>query len=237
MSELTQPVSRQQAEASPIRLTVLMLASLIAPAVLFIQSLRGQYRDDSVIAVFSAILFLLVLSRLWDVAASHRRALGRERAVRLAGASLTSAVTVEEAARRGAGCRGRPHRPALAARRAAPVRDDGTFRVVRRPLPAIRPGPARPGNGPRPGCRSSPDRCRSSCRPRNSATQGQTLLAGEGGVLLCPLTLRDRPSGDPLIGVLAVFGEQRTLADLSVTFEILAIRSLWRSSASRSARK
>ena len=38
MTELTQPVSRQQAEASPVRLTVLMLASLIAPAVLFIQS-------------------------------------------------------------------------------------------------------------------------------------------------------------------------------------------------------
>jgi diguanylate cyclase (GGDEF)-like protein/PAS domain S-box-containing protein len=99
MSELTQPVSRQQAETSPIRLMVLMLASFIAPAVLFIQSLRGQYRDDSVIAVFSAILFLLVLSRRWDVAASHRRALRRERAVRLAGASLASAATVEEAAR------------------------------------------------------------------------------------------------------------------------------------------
>ena len=52
--------------------------------------------------------------------------------------------------------------------------------------------------------------------------QGGTLLAGEGGVLLCPLTLRDRPSGDPLIGVLAVFGEQRILADLSGTFEVLA---------------
>lgn len=72
MSELTRPVSRQQAEASPVRLTVLMLASLIAPAVLFIQSLAGRYHDDSVIAVFSAILYLLVLSRLWDVAASRR---------------------------------------------------------------------------------------------------------------------------------------------------------------------
>ena len=98
MSELTQPVSAQPAVASPRRLTVLMLASLVAPAVLFIQSVRGKYRDDDVIAVFSAVLFLLVLSRLWDVAASHRRSLGRERAVRLAGASLAAAVTVEEAA-------------------------------------------------------------------------------------------------------------------------------------------
>ena len=41
-------------------------------------------------------------------------------------------------------------------------------------------------------------------------------------MLLCPLTLEDRPSGDPLIGVLALFGEQRILADLSATMEILA---------------
>src|SRR5260370_39349903 len=75
-----------------------MLASFIAPAVLLIKSLNGRYHSGSVIAVFSAILYLLVLSRLWDVAASHRRALGRERAVRLAGASLASAVTVQEAA-------------------------------------------------------------------------------------------------------------------------------------------
>ena len=97
MTELTSPVTRQPAEVSPVRLTVLMLASLIAPAVLFIQSFRFRGGDLSVIAVFSAILYLLVLSRLWDVAASHRRALGRERAVRQAGASLVSAVTVEQA--------------------------------------------------------------------------------------------------------------------------------------------
>ncbi len=74
MSELTRPGSRQPAETSPVRLAVLMLASLIAPAVLFISSADGGYHDDSVIAVFSALLYLLVLSRLWDSAASHRRA-------------------------------------------------------------------------------------------------------------------------------------------------------------------
>jgi diguanylate cyclase (GGDEF)-like protein/PAS domain S-box-containing protein len=41
-------------------------------------------------------------------------------------------------------------------------------------------------------------------------------------MLLCPLTVEDRPSGDPLIGVLAVYGEQRILADLTRTLEILA---------------
>src|SRR6202023_3568239 len=95
MTELTQPVSRPQTEASPIRLTVIMLASFIAPVVLFIQSIHGRDPDESVIAVFSAILYLLVLSRLWDVAASHRRALDRERAVRQAGGSLVAAGKVE----------------------------------------------------------------------------------------------------------------------------------------------
>jgi len=47
-------------------------------------------------------------------------------------------------------------------------------------------------------------------------------VPGCDGMLLCPLTLENRPSGDPLIGVLAVFGEQRILADLSATMEILA---------------
>jgi len=98
MTELTDPVARQSAVTSPIRLTVLMLASLIAPVVLFIQSATGRNHDDGVIAVFSAVLYLLVLSRLWDVATSHRRALSRERAVRVAGAALASAVTVPEAA-------------------------------------------------------------------------------------------------------------------------------------------
>src|ERR1700761_6185205 len=98
MAQLTKPVSQQQSQAAPGRLIVLMLASLIAPAVLFVQSLRHRNYDDIVIAVFSAVLFLLVISRLWDVAASHRRALRRERTVRVAGASLGAAATVAEAA-------------------------------------------------------------------------------------------------------------------------------------------
>ena len=130
MTELTEPVTRQQAEVSPVRLIVLMLASLIAPVVLFTQSLRVGGPDESVIAVFSAILYLLVLSRLWDVATSHRRALGRERAVRQAGVSLVAAVTVDQVA---AAVRSatdallgpRPHGDVLLA-----VRTDGTFRAV-----------------------------------------------------------------------------------------------------------
>ena len=77
MTELTNPVTRQRVEVSPGRLAVLLLASLIAPVVLFARALQVNGVDEGVIAVFSAILYLLVLSRLWDVAVSHRRALGR----------------------------------------------------------------------------------------------------------------------------------------------------------------
>ena len=223
MAELTQPVARQPAVTSPFRLTVLMLASLIAPVVLFIQSVNGQNHDDSVIAVFSALLYLLVLSRLWDVAASHRRVLRRERAVRLAGASLASAVSVTEAVtiiKRAAVALFDPRLP----REALLVLRDGD---------ALRQVTASDGDAPR------LDRLAGlieTCRPLLSGSQplflsaarlgesGQAgvLLPGYDGILLCPVSLTDRPSGDPLIAVLAVFGGQRTLGDLSATLEILA---------------
>jgi diguanylate cyclase (GGDEF)-like protein/PAS domain S-box-containing protein len=52
--------------------------------------------------------------------------------------------------------------------------------------------------------------------------QARALIPGGEWMLLCPLTLSEQPSGDSRIGVLAVFGEQRVLADLSATMDILA---------------
>jgi diguanylate cyclase (GGDEF)-like protein/PAS domain S-box-containing protein len=233
MTELTQPVSRQQVEVSPTRLAVLMLASLIAPAVLLTHSSHNHDGTESVIAVFSAVLYLLVLSRLWDVAASHRRALGREREVRRAGASLASAVTVEEVAAAVREATGTLLGPGSPREALLAVRTDGTLRAV-----AADPGDlARTGqlgemaqawlpllDGPAPillpaaalgePARAVPD--------AGLDEPVRALLAGCGSILLCPLTLEHRPSGDPLIGVLAVFGEQRILADLAGTLEILA---------------
>ena len=98
MTQLTEPVPRQQVEVSPVRLALLMLASLIAPVVL-LTVLPGSTRADvSVVAVFSAVLYLLVLTRLWDAAASHRRALDRERVLRQVGLSLVTMVDVPQVA-------------------------------------------------------------------------------------------------------------------------------------------
>jgi diguanylate cyclase (GGDEF)-like protein/PAS domain S-box-containing protein len=221
MTELTEPVTRQYADVSPIRLIVLMLASLIAPIVLFTHALRGGGPYESVIAVFSAILYLLVLSRLWDVATSHRRALGRERAVRQAGVSLVAAATMDQvaAAVRSAAdtlLSPRPHDDVLLA-----VRTDGRFHAVTAASADLTPmselgeltGTWLPlVTGPAP-----------LLAPVTRLPEpARALVPGGEWMLLCPLTLSEQPSGDSRIGVLAVFGEQRILADLSATMDILA---------------
>jgi len=77
MTELTQPLPQRAARNSRMRVALLMAASLIAPAVLLAESVGRSVRDAGVIAVCSAVLYVLVLSRLADVAAAHRRALDR----------------------------------------------------------------------------------------------------------------------------------------------------------------
>ena len=221
MRELTQPAKRLHVEVSLVRLAVLMLASLIAPVVLFAESFRVRGGDGSVFAVFSAVLYLLVLSRLSDVAASHRRALGRERAVRQAGASLVSALTVDQA---GAAVKSATDILLGPLRRGdvlLAVRIDGTFRAVTtasaEPAPMSRLGelaetwrPLVVGSAPL------------LAPVTDLPQQARAFVPGGGWMLLCPLTLENRPSGDPLIGVLTVFSEQRSLADLAATLEILA---------------
>jgi len=221
MTTLTEPVPRQQEEVSPARLALLMLASLIAPVVLITAVPRGIATDVSVIAVFSAVLYLLVLARLWDAAASHHRALNRERVLREAGLSLVTAAdlpavaaTVKTAV--GALLGERSRGDAL-----LEVRIDGRLR------------PAAPG-GAEPPQLEQLDRLAESWLPlvtgttpiltaiRHLPEQAGTVLPGADWMLLCPVTLKDRPTGDPLIGLIAVFGEERILADQSATLEILA---------------
>jgi diguanylate cyclase (GGDEF)-like protein/PAS domain S-box-containing protein len=213
MTELTQPVTRPRAPSSAVRLTLIMLASLIAPAVLLAEAVQHRVHNAGVIAVSSALLYILVLSRLADVAAALRRTLTRAQILRLAGAALAAAATVEQAAsavRSGVASLIGHRQPMTAA---FAVREGSTLRLVGAPPdepPVPTELPAGQGdswlallNGPEP-----------------------QLLAGPAGdqssVLLIPLSLQDRPSGDPLIGVLAVTGASRDLADLAGTFEVLA---------------
>ncbi|MGH3191440.1 MAG: putative bifunctional diguanylate cyclase/phosphodiesterase [Streptosporangiaceae bacterium] len=221
MTEVTKPVTRLRAEVTPVRLIVLMLASLIAPVVLFVQSFRFRGGDLGVIAVFSAILYLLVLSRLSDMAASHRRAARRERVVRQAGVSLVAAASVDEVAVAVKSATDALLGPMPRADILLAVRADGTFRVVT-------------GASADPVLMSRLTEVAETWLPRMTASapllisvaslpaEARTLVRGSDWMLLCPLLLTDRPSGDPLIGVLAIFGGQRMLTDLFATLEILA---------------
>ena len=145
MTRLTEPVPKQQVEVSPARLALLMLASLIAPVVLLTALPAVAATDVSVVAVFSAILYLLVLIRLWDAATSHRRALDRERVLRQAGLALVTTADVPQVAGAvkdavGALLGGHSQGDALLG-----VRIDGALRAVRprrRPCAGQAAGPA-----------------------------------------------------------------------------------------------
>ena len=221
MARLTEPVPRQQEEVSPGRLAVLMLASLIAPVVLLTTVHGDPTSDVSVIAVFSAILYLLVLTRLWDAAASHRRALNRERVLREAGLSLVTAAdlpavaaTVKDAVRAllGENAQGDAllevridgKLRAAAAGAAQSSQADQLAKLAESWLPLV--------TGTTPiltAIRQLPESAR-------------TGLPAAEWMLLCPVTVKDRPTGEPLIGLIAVFGEERILTDQSATLEILA---------------
>jgi diguanylate cyclase (GGDEF)-like protein/PAS domain S-box-containing protein len=222
MTGLTHQGSRARTEVSPLRLTVLLAASLIAPVVLFIRSVTGTERDAAVIAVFSAILYLLVLSRLGVVAASHQRALDRERAVRVTGAALTSAVTVEQVATSvtsAVGTLSGPH----AEHEAVLWIKEGNGLL--RPAGTSYDDPAR---ARRQGELIEQRFSRlASVGPRLFSGGELSQYAGElapgcDTVALVPLTLSDRPSGDPFIGVLVVHGQHRNLSRLMPAFDILA---------------
>jgi diguanylate cyclase (GGDEF)-like protein/PAS domain S-box-containing protein len=220
MTRLTDPVPRQQVEVSPARLAVLMLASLIAPIVLLTVVPSGAGAEVAVVAVFSAVLYLLVLTRLWDAAASHRRALDRERVLRQASLSLVTTTDVSQVAAAVQGAvdallHGRSQGDALLG-----VQIDGTLLAVSNgtdPAPGRQLGqlaetwlPLVTGSGPiLTPMRRLPEQARAA-RPDAEA------------MLLCPLTLQDKPSGDLPTGLIAAFGEQRVLSDLTGTLDLLA---------------
>jgi diguanylate cyclase (GGDEF)-like protein/PAS domain S-box-containing protein len=220
MARLTEPVPRQQVEVSPVRLALLMLASLIAPVVLLTALPEGTTSDVSVIAVFSAVLYLLVLTRLWDAAASHRRALDRERVLRHAGLLLVTTTDVPQVAGAvkdavDALLGGHSQGDALLG-----VRIDGTLRAVDRGIDPTRG--TQLGQLAESWLSLAVGTAPKLTPMGRLPDQARTARPGADWMLLCPLVLRDRPSSDTTIGLIAVFGERRVLADLSATLEILA---------------
>ncbi|MEY9842060.1 putative bifunctional diguanylate cyclase/phosphodiesterase [Streptacidiphilus sp. EB103A] len=223
MVGLTQPVPRRPAGLPSRRLGALALASLIAPGMLLYEAVQGQVRDAGVIAVFSGVMFLLVLSRLSGLVSSHQRAMIRERALGASAASLVSAVSVEEIAglvRTAAATLFGPevrHEAVLAlgdaqslhtVHAAPPLPPD--WRVTRMDelggtwLGALQSGKSQIISVDRLGDMPEGDRN----DPRTA--------------LLFPLILKDRPAGESLFGALAVAGPEADLNELRSVLETLA---------------
>jgi diguanylate cyclase (GGDEF)-like protein/PAS domain S-box-containing protein len=213
--------------------STILVASLVPPVYLFVRSFLHRDASDAVVAIVCGVLYLLMLSRLWDVASFQRRAMVRERTLRLAGAALASATSTEEiAAAVQHAATALVSRPEPGSRERVTallaVRRDSRLRAVI---------PVRPTTPAAVADELSGDRLRelteellpSLDRPRFipgeefGVGQGAAVRVGPGeGALICPLMLKDRPTGDPHIGVLAVYGQQPVLSDLSPALEILA---------------
>ncbi|MFE6050737.1 putative bifunctional diguanylate cyclase/phosphodiesterase [Kitasatospora sp. NPDC056446] len=227
MVELTRPVPSQQPDLSTARLVLLTLASLIAPAILIIESLAGNTDNAGVIGAFSALLYLLVLARLAVVASARREAIARERALREAGARLTAAVTVEEVADavQSAASTLMPAEPGHVALLA--VAEAGVLHVRH-----AEHGATKHLLGSDPG--SDQVLALTAYRETRLLPVGSVELPareltgrldGMPYALLSPLTLAERPSGDPLIGALIVTGTEQELAALWSSLEILAAQA------------
>ncbi|MFC9394648.1 aminotransferase class I/II-fold pyridoxal phosphate-dependent enzyme [Streptomyces sp. NPDC057027] len=224
MTGLTEPVPEPPPRVAERRLALLAGASLIAPALLLLQSLRhDQNKDIAVIAIFSALTFLLVLARLWGMMSDHGKAEARERSLRLAAASLVAALSPREVA-------------GAVETAAATLFGPGTSHQVLLLARDRRGGLTAVATAEHPwSCRTD-----ELIRPRGTSwselvAEGARLLpltrldpsvaaeiTPETHVLLCPLELQAPSGGEPLLGVLLFAGSERKLAEISGPAQSLA---------------
>jgi diguanylate cyclase (GGDEF)-like protein/PAS domain S-box-containing protein len=211
MIGLTRPAVVPATEIGRVRLGLLALASLIAPVLLALDIRNpGETADLHVIAALSACTFLLVMARMAGLVASHRLAMARERGLRQASAALVSAADAEEV--------GAAVRTAVAQLLPADV----PHRVVLAMAFTELDGPA------------SPEAAAQSAHDRSTGTAARLVCTRDidwavavrltqfNRVLRCPLVLQDRPTGDPLVGVLHVGGPTWALLGLQRALEVLA---------------
>ncbi|MFI2367576.1 putative bifunctional diguanylate cyclase/phosphodiesterase [Streptomyces sp. NPDC018833] len=226
MRSLTQPVERR-ADTGRGQLTLLILASLIAPTLLLTQAVRRVSANVGVIGVFSAVLFALVLYRLAGVVATHRQAVSREKVLRIAVSSLGGAGDVRDVA-------------AVAHSAATDLMQHGSPRTALLTLPDN----MLLLNGGNKGIRG-PVCERVTAAVRELLASGDNRLVALDGVgpylaadlagdeestrhshaLVCPLTSQDHPSGDSLIGALIVAGDEQDLLVLRETLATLAAQT------------
>ncbi|MGH3066035.1 MAG: diguanylate cyclase domain-containing protein, partial [Gaiellaceae bacterium] len=96
MVELTEPNPDPEQRLSGRRLTVLSIATLMAPAMLAVAAVRAGSSELLVIVGATTTLSVLVIVRLAGLVARHERSEQRERALGVAAAALVTAWTRED---------------------------------------------------------------------------------------------------------------------------------------------
>ncbi|WP_327319415.1 putative bifunctional diguanylate cyclase/phosphodiesterase [Streptomyces sp. NBC_01235] len=228
MAELTAPESPAQSLSSSLlppwrRLLLLTGATLIAPTVLVHEKLVGNVDDASVVAAFSAVLFLLVILRLAVMVVAHRKIVVRERELRTASASLVAAVWPEDVAR------------------ACDTAVSALFGPNVRHATMLLPGRDAQSLYTRLGSTGTEQRdvTQSAASPRDGPADSARYrdvmvpvaalvpditdrLEGLPMALLCPLVQPARPVGGELPGVLVAAGPERQLTEIRDSLGILA---------------
>jgi diguanylate cyclase (GGDEF)-like protein/PAS domain S-box-containing protein len=142
MRELEQPAPDRVPRLTPLRLTLLTAASLIAPIVEATQELRRGNLDLLVIIAASVVLFGLVVLRMAGLVRQQERSAARERTLSAAGASLVAATGREEIYRAALGAVRALFDHEAAARLC--LLEDGKLRVVAAEGALEQPGAAWP---------------------------------------------------------------------------------------------
>ncbi|KQX15011.1 aminotransferase class I/II [Streptomyces sp. Root431] len=223
MTGLTERAPEPAPRVAERRLALLAGASLVAPALLLLQSLRDDRDQDiAVIAIFSALMFLLVLARLWSMMTAHGKAEARERSLRVAAASLVAALSprevggaVETASATLFGP-GTDHRVLLLTRgrgglnAVATVAHPWSCQTERLTVPPATAWPELVAHGARllPVTRLDP------------AVAAE--VSPESHALLCPLELQTPAGREPLLGVLLLAGPEKKLSEIAGPAQSLA---------------
>ncbi len=97
MVSMEEPASNhQEAKLTPLRLSLLAGASLIAPICILLKELRRGDLDLIVIICASVVLFGFVVMRMVDLVRQQERSVARERILSSCGAALAACATREE---------------------------------------------------------------------------------------------------------------------------------------------
>ncbi len=208
MTRLTEPRIVVRTTELQARRLMLGAISLIAPTTLLLEALRGNVRDGVVIAIASATLAMLAITRLSLVANGLRRTTARERELRQACEALLSTTGTDQISRAVHAAIAALLPPGTAHRTVLHVQPDATVDRARSDA-TLDPSRDEPGRAV-------------SIRPAAAlATELSTGLAAELDgfplVLHCPLFVGGRRIGD-----LYVAGDELPLIGLQEAASVLA---------------